>query len=95
MESWRTPTRLIWQKKAYFLNIGPPELVNSMIITVAKLSGEFVWHTHPDTDELFLVVSERSTSRCQMRCYAARRGALCRTKGCTPTSCGTRVSVLH
>jgi len=24
---------------------------------VARLHGEFVWHSHPETDELFLVVS--------------------------------------
>ncbi|MFJ3671117.1 cupin domain-containing protein [Streptomyces sp. NPDC090106] len=28
---------------------------------LAKLKGEFVWHTHEDTDELFLVVSGRLT----------------------------------
>jgi mannose-6-phosphate isomerase-like protein (cupin superfamily) len=31
--------------------------VNDYDVKVAKLQGEFVWHTHPDTDELFLVVS--------------------------------------
>lgn len=27
------------------------------------MSGEFVWHSHEDTDELFLVISGRLTSR--------------------------------
>lgn len=31
--------------------------VNDYDVKVVKLQGEFVWHTHPDTDELFLVVS--------------------------------------
>ena len=31
--------------------------VNDYDVKVAKLQGEFVWHTHPDTDELFLVVA--------------------------------------
>jgi mannose-6-phosphate isomerase-like protein (cupin superfamily) len=31
--------------------------VNDYDVKVAKLQGDFVWHTHPDTDELFLVVS--------------------------------------
>ena len=31
--------------------------LNDYQLKLAKLSGEFVWHTHPDTDELFLVVS--------------------------------------
>ncbi|WP_298461951.1 cupin domain-containing protein [uncultured Cellulomonas sp.] len=29
--------------------------VNDYDVKVVKLRGEFVWHTHPDTDELFLV----------------------------------------
>jgi mannose-6-phosphate isomerase-like protein (cupin superfamily) len=29
--------------------------VNDLHIKVVKLKGEFVWHTHADTDELFLV----------------------------------------
>lgn len=35
--------------------------VNDYDVKVARLNGEFVWHTHPDTDELFLVVSGRLT----------------------------------
>ncbi len=31
--------------------------VNDYDVKVVKLRGEFVWHTHPDTDELFLVIS--------------------------------------
>lgn len=30
--------------------------VNDYDVKVVKLQGEFVWHTHPDTDELFFVV---------------------------------------
>jgi len=35
--------------------------VNDYDVKVVKLDGEFVWHSHPDTDELFLVVSGRLT----------------------------------
>jgi mannose-6-phosphate isomerase-like protein (cupin superfamily) len=31
--------------------------VNDYDRKVVKVHGEFVWHTHPDTDELFMVVS--------------------------------------
>ena len=31
--------------------------LNDYEIKLAKLMGEFVWHSHPDTDELFLVLS--------------------------------------
>lgn len=30
--------------------------VNDYDVRVAKVQGEFVWHTHDDTDEFFLVV---------------------------------------
>lgn len=31
--------------------------VNDYDVKVVKLLGEFTWHSHPDTDELFMVVS--------------------------------------
>jgi mannose-6-phosphate isomerase-like protein (cupin superfamily) len=34
---------------------------NDSKIQVAKARGEFVWHSHPDTDDLFLVVTGRLT----------------------------------
>ncbi len=30
--------------------------LNDYEVKLAKLKGEFVWHTHDDTDELFLVI---------------------------------------
>ena len=35
--------------------------MNDYKLQLAKVRGEFVWHTHPETDELFLVVSGRLT----------------------------------
>jgi mannose-6-phosphate isomerase-like protein (cupin superfamily) len=34
---------------------------NDNKLQVAKTRGEFVWHSHPETDDLFLVVSGRLT----------------------------------
>jgi len=31
--------------------------LNGQAVKLAKLEGEFVWHSHDDADELFLVVS--------------------------------------
>lgn len=33
--------------------------VNDQYVKVAKLKGEFTWHSHEDEDELFLVVKGR------------------------------------
>ncbi|MPZ63856.1 MAG: cupin domain-containing protein [Propionibacteriales bacterium] len=35
--------------------------LNDYEIKVVKLAGEFVWHSHADTDELFLVIDGRLT----------------------------------
>ncbi|MCO5298102.1 MAG: cupin domain-containing protein [Fimbriimonadaceae bacterium] len=35
--------------------------LNGQHVKLAKLKGEFVWHAHPDEDELFLVVAGRLT----------------------------------
>jgi mannose-6-phosphate isomerase-like protein (cupin superfamily) len=35
--------------------------VNDQDVKIARIQGEFVWHAHPDSDELFLVVSGELT----------------------------------
>ena len=35
--------------------------MNDLKLMVAKTKGEFVWHTHPETDDFFLVVKGRLT----------------------------------
>ncbi|MFD5735154.1 cupin domain-containing protein [Streptomyces sioyaensis] len=35
--------------------------LNDYEVKLAKMKGEFVWHSHEDTDELFLVISGRLT----------------------------------
>ncbi len=35
--------------------------VNDHDVKIARISGEFVWHSHPDSDELFLVVAGHLT----------------------------------
>lgn len=35
--------------------------INDYDMKVVRLQGEFVWHTHPDTDELFMVIRGQLT----------------------------------
>jgi mannose-6-phosphate isomerase-like protein (cupin superfamily) len=47
------------EKFAAFDEQWSPKIVaalNDYHLKIVKLEGEFVWHTHPDTDELFLVL---------------------------------------
>ena len=52
------------QKFASFPEHWSPKIageVNDMHVKLAKLQGEFVWHSHEHEDELFLVVQGRLT----------------------------------
>ena len=52
------------EKLATFEETFQPKIVgydNDSKILVGKIKGEFVWHSHPDTDDFFLVVSGRLT----------------------------------
>ena len=54
----------IAEKLALFSEHWSPKVVarlNDYEIKVVKLEGEFVWHTHVDTDEMFLVVAGELT----------------------------------
>lgn len=47
------------ERFARFAEPWAPKVVarlNDYEIKLVRLDGEFVWHTHPDTDELFLVL---------------------------------------
>lgn len=46
------------EKFAVFADQWSPKIIaqmNDLHVKVVKVEGEFVWHTHHDTDELFLV----------------------------------------
>jgi mannose-6-phosphate isomerase-like protein (cupin superfamily) len=54
----------ISDKLAQFSDHWSPKVVarlNDYEVKVVKVQGEFTWHTHDDTDELFLVVEGRLT----------------------------------
>jgi mannose-6-phosphate isomerase-like protein (cupin superfamily) len=52
------------EKLASFDEIFAPKIVgyyNDNKIQVGKAKGEFVWHSHPDTDDFFLILKGRLT----------------------------------
>ena len=60
-----TPVDLA-EKLSAFTEPWSPKVVarlNDYEVKVVKLAGEFVWHAHDDTDELFLVLAGTLTIR--------------------------------
>ena len=52
------------EKLASFDEVFSPRIVgryNENKLQVAKVRGEFVWHSHPETDDFFLVLSGKLT----------------------------------
>jgi mannose-6-phosphate isomerase-like protein (cupin superfamily) len=50
--------------------------LNDYKIAVVKAKGEFVWHSHPDTDDFFLVLSGRLTIQLRDRSVELGPGEL-------------------
>jgi mannose-6-phosphate isomerase-like protein (cupin superfamily) len=60
------PVVTLTERLARFTELWSPRIVgrfNGHDIMVVKARGEFVWHAHPDTDDLFLVLKGRLTIR--------------------------------
>ena len=49
---------------------------NGHDVMVVKVRGEFIWHSHADTDDFFLVVSGRLTIRLRDRDIVLNAGEL-------------------
>jgi mannose-6-phosphate isomerase-like protein (cupin superfamily) len=52
------------EKLATFSDLWSPKIVaafNGHDVMVVKVQGEFNWHSHPDTDDLFFVLAGRLT----------------------------------
>jgi mannose-6-phosphate isomerase-like protein (cupin superfamily) len=50
--------------------------LNDYKLEVVKAKGEFVWHSHPDTDDFFLVVKGRLTIQLRDRDVELTEGEL-------------------
>jgi mannose-6-phosphate isomerase-like protein (cupin superfamily) len=67
------------EKLASFAEHWQPRTVaefNGHDIMVAKVQGEFVWHKHDDTDDLFLVLQGELTIELRDRSVTLRAGEL-------------------
>jgi mannose-6-phosphate isomerase-like protein (cupin superfamily) len=67
------------QKLALFGEHFSPKIVarmNDYDVQVVKLRGEFVWHKHEDTDDLFLVLKGRLTIQLRDRNVELEEGEL-------------------
>ena len=64
-------------KFAMFSDHWSPKIVgrlNDLHLKAVKLKGEFVWHAHVDTDELFLVIRGSLTIKLRDRDIAVNAG---------------------
>jgi mannose-6-phosphate isomerase-like protein (cupin superfamily) len=59
----RTPLNLT-EKLSKFTDQWSPKIIgsyNENDLMVVKVKGEFVWHSHPDTDDFFMVLKGKLT----------------------------------
>ncbi|GAA2155709.1 mannose-6-phosphate isomerase-like protein (cupin superfamily) [Humibacillus xanthopallidus] len=67
------------EKFDLFTDVWSPRLVarlNDYEVKLVKVQGDFVWHTHDDTDELFLVIDGTLTIQLRDRDVTVRPGQL-------------------
>ena len=67
------------EKLATFADHWSPKIVsqfNGHDVMVVKVKGEFNWHSHPDTDDFFLVLSGSVTIRLRDRDVELKKGEL-------------------
>ena len=67
------------EKLSTFADHWSPKVIarlNDYEIKIVKVQGEFVWHTHDDTDELFLVLSGELTIQLRDGNVILREGQL-------------------
>lgn len=68
------------EKLSQFDNYWSPRIVagyNGNDIMVVKVKGEFVWHSHPDTDDLFLCLSGAVDIELRDKTVTLTEGELC------------------
>ncbi len=67
------------EKLASFDEVFAPRILgyyNENKVMVGKLKGDFVWHSHPDTDDFFLVLKGRLTIQLRDRDVEVSEGEM-------------------
>ena len=67
------------EKFTKFSDLWSPKIVaqiNDYHVKVVKVQGEFVWHTHPETDEMFWVIDGEMRIEFRDRNVVLRKGEL-------------------
>ena len=67
------------QKLSLFTEHWSPKIIgelNGQEVRLAKVEGEFLWHSHDDADELFLIISGRLTIKLRDRDVVLEPGEL-------------------
>jgi mannose-6-phosphate isomerase-like protein (cupin superfamily) len=68
------------EKLSTFSNHWSPRIIgqyNDNDLMVVKVQGEFVWHSHPDTDDLFLCLSGSVDIELRDKTVTLTAGELC------------------
>ena len=70
----------ISQKFLQFTDHWSPKIVaqmNDNHIKLVKIQGEFIWHSHPDTDEVFVVVEGAMSIHLRDKDIKLKAGQIC------------------
>ncbi len=74
-------SKINFQKKlGVFTDLWSPKIIaqmNDYHFKLAKIEGEFVWHSHPETDEVFIVIDGEFEMQLRNGSLTLRAGEMC------------------
>ncbi len=68
------------EKLAHFQQQWSPKIIaqmNDVHFKLAKIEGKFVWHSHPETDEVFIVLQGSFEMQLRDRALHLKEGEMC------------------
>jgi mannose-6-phosphate isomerase-like protein (cupin superfamily) len=67
-------------KFSQFAELWSPKIIaqmNDYHFKIAKIQGEFVWHSHPETDETFIVIQGKMQIKLRETVINLKAGEMC------------------